>query len=251
MVDRGELVRLRRGAYVSTASERTNVDPHELRDDHVRLIAGDPVRSFILARRDQPRLGAAVIHDLPLFSRMLDTSTRPAIGGWGASPCRTLRSTGPSSGTSIARRRRAPCDIPGAHGGGYRARCCRTTKPWLWPTGAWRRDVTQSDLAERLDQAKVLAGRGPGAAGHRLSRTDGSESVGESFSRMRNQPGRPAGSPLLQFEVFDDNGRWSVAVTSSGPHAGQVGEFDGLDRSTDDSETGETAEPGGAPREAA
>ena len=83
-----------------------------------------------------------------------------------------------------------------------------------------------SMLAERLEQAQV-AGTGAPQARRVIAFADGrSESVGESFSRIRlREGGLPA--PVLQFEVFDDNGCLIGRCDFAWPDRRTLGEFDG------------------------
>ena len=223
MVDRGELVRLRRGAYANPASGSRNVDA-ELRDNHVRLIAATLPQ--LHPRAVLSHGSAAVIHDLPLFSHMLETVhvTRDRQGG--GVRRRTLRVHG-SLLRDVDR-----CDIDGHPVTSLSrtvvdlARCLPYDQGVAVADRGLAAGCDPSMLAEHLDQARCW--QGAPQARRVIAFADGrSESVGESFSRIRLRDAELP-LPLLQYEVVDDNGLLIGRCDFVWPARRTVGEFDGL-----------------------
>ncbi|GAA3699117.1 hypothetical protein GCM10022204_14510 [Microlunatus aurantiacus] len=237
MVTRGELVRIRRGAYVRPPAEST--DPFgELRDSHRRLI--DATLPQLHPRAVLSHGSAAVLHGLPLFPAMLDTVhvTRDRQGG--GVRRRTLRVHGSALRdvdrcvvgdlltTSLAR---TVTDL---------ARCLPYEQGVAVADAGLALRADPALLLEALDQARSWHG-GPQAR-RVLAVADGrSESVGESFSRLTiNQAGLP--TPVLQLEVFDDHGVLIGRCDFAWPDRRTLGEFDGRVKYGRLRRPGETAE---------
>ncbi len=91
--------------------------------------------------------------------------------------------------------------------------------------GSLRAGADLGDLAECLEQAQRW--HGSGQARRAIAVADGrSESVGESFSRIRiSSAGLP--EPVLQLEVFDDRGALIGRCDFAWPAHRTLGEFDG------------------------
>ena len=223
MVDRGELARLRRGAYANPANGSRNVDD-QLRDNHLRLIAATLPQ--LHPRAVLSHGSAAVIHGLPLFSNMLETVhvTRDRQGG--GVRRRTLRVHG-SLLRDIDR-----CDIDGHPVTSLSrtvvdlARCLPYDQGVAVADRGLSAGCDPSMLAEHPDQARCW--QGAPQARRVIAFADGrSESVGESFSRIRLRDAELP-LPLLQYEVVDDNGLLIGRCDFAWPARRTVGEFDGL-----------------------
>ena len=222
MVTRGELVRIRRGAYIRPAA--VSDDPFaELRESHRRLI--DATLPQLHPRAVLSHGSAAVLHELPVFAGMLDTVhvTRDRQGG--GVRRRTLRVHGSTLrdvdrcvvgghvATSLAR---TVIDL---------ARCLPYEQGVAVADGGLALRAEPNLLQDALDEARSWRG-GPQAR-RVLAVADGrSESVGESFSRLTmSEAGLP--TPELQYEVFDDHGVLIGRCDFAWPERRTLGEFDG------------------------
>jgi hypothetical protein len=224
LVNRGELVRLRRGAYLDPgAAVDDGIDPWDLRPPHLRLVAGTMPQ--LHPRAVLSHGSAAALHGLPLFAGMVETVhvTRDRRGGGVIR--RTLR----------------------VHGSALREsdRCLVDDRP---VTSLAR---TVVDLARTLpyQQAVAVADRGlalgldPHALGESLEQAaswrsapqarrviafaDGrSESVGESFSRVTLHASEVP-SPVLQYKILDHRGLLVARCDFAWIERRTVGEFDG------------------------
>jgi hypothetical protein len=222
MVARGELIRVRRGAYVRPRAELADHFA-ELRDAHRRLI--DATLPQLHPRAVLSHGSAAVLHGLPVFADMVDTVhvTRDRQGG--GVRRRTLRVHGSAlrdgdrclvSGHPATSLARTVVDL---------ARCLPYEQGVAVADAGLALRVDPDLLLDAADQARSWRG-GP-QAGRVLAGADGrSESVGESFSRLTiSQAGLPA--PVLQFEVFDENGVLIGRCDFAWPERRTLGEFDG------------------------
>ena len=167
-----------------------------------------------------------MIHDLPLFSHMLETVhvTRDRQGG--GVRRRTLRVHG-SLLRDVDR-----CDIDGHPVTSLSrtvvdlARCLPYDQGVAVADRGLAAGCDPSMLAEHLDQARCW--QGAPQARRVIAFADGrSESVGESFSRIRLRDAELP-LPLLQYEVVDDNGLLIGRCDFVWPARRTVGEFDGL-----------------------
>jgi hypothetical protein len=223
MVRRGELTRLRRGAYLRTTSGTKAVDSWDLRTPHLQLIDGTVPQ--LHPRAALSHGSAAAVHGLPLFASMLETVhvTRDRHGGGVIRP--TLRVHG-----STMR------DVDRAVLDGRAVTCLSRTVVDLARTLPYDQAVAVADrglalgvdpgqLAEHLEQARSW--QGAPQARRVLAFADGrSESVGESFSRIR-MIGLDLPTPVLQYEIFDENGNVIGRCDFAWPEHRTVGEFDG------------------------
>ena len=222
MVARGELVRIRRGAYIRPPA--VSDDPFaELRESHRRLI--DATLPQLHPRAVLSHGSAAVLHGLPVFVGMLDTVhvTRDRQGG--GVRRRTLRVHGSTLrdvdhcvvgghfATSLAR---TVIDL---------ARCLPYEQGVAVADGGLALRAEPNLLQDALDEARSWRG-GPQAR-RVLAVADGrSESVGESFSRLTmSETGLP--TPVFQYEVFDDHGLLIGRCDFAWPERRTLGEFDG------------------------
>ena len=223
MVRRGELCRLRRGAYVHPSVSSGDVHT-ELRESHMQLIGATLPQ--LHPRAVLSHGSAAVIHGLPLFPAMLDTVhvTRDRQGGG------VLRSTLRVHGSLLRDVDRVVLD-------GIPVTSISRTIVDLARTVTYDQGVAVADrglalgldpsmLADHLKQARSW--QGAPQARRVVGFADGlSESVGESFSRVRlSQAGLPR--PTLQHEVFDDRGILIARCDFAWPERRTVGEFDGM-----------------------
>lgn len=227
LVRNGDLVRVRRGAYV-TGPEPT---PPGARVRHRRLI-----EATLGQCRDGnvvSHMSAAVLHGLPLWHDQLDRVqvVRDRPGGGRARRYVIVRGMPLSAEdvvlvdgfptTSLARTVvDLACQLPLRRSVGIGDAALRL----LAETDPLRN--LQTELATTLDRAA----RRPGVprARRAVAFLDKlAESPGESYSRvvMREQ-GIP--TPELQHEIFDDNGLLVARTDFAWPQLRTLGEFDGL-----------------------
>ena len=224
MVRRGELARIRRGAYVSDgAALSAELDPHDLRTSHRRLI--EATQSQLHPRAAMSHGSAAAVLGLPLFAGMVDHVhlTRDRRGGgvrrsvvWvHGSPLRE-EDRMMSDGLVVTSLARTTVDL---------ARTLPYDQAVAVADGGLAVGACPGDLADCLEQARRW--HGCGQARRVIAVADGrSESVGESFSRLRiSRAGLP--DPVLQFEVFADNGALIGRCDFAWPARRTLGEFDG------------------------
>ena len=224
MVRRGELARIRRGAYVADGAGRSaDLDPYDLRTPHRRLI--DATVSQLHPRAAISHGSAAAVLGLPLFTGMVDHVhlTRDRRGGgvrrpvvWvHGSPLREQDRV-VADGLVITSLARTAVDL---------ARTLPYDQAVAVADGSLRAGADLGDLAECLEQAQRW--HGSGQARRAIAVADGrSESVGESFSRIRiSSAGLP--EPVLQLEVFDDRGALIGRCDFAWPAHRTLGEFDG------------------------
>ncbi|MFT4165371.1 MAG: type IV toxin-antitoxin system AbiEi family antitoxin domain-containing protein [Microlunatus sp.] len=224
MRQRGELVRLRRGAYlrVSESSSKAS-DPWDLRTPHLHLIDGTVPQ--LHPRAALSHGSAAALHQLPLFATMVDTVhvTRDRHGGGVIRP--TLRVHGSQlrdvdravvGGRAVTSLPRTVVDL---------ARTLPYEQAVAVADGGLALDVDRAMLAECLDQAKRW--HGAPQARRVVAFADGrSESVGESYSRIVMQQ-LDLPMPVLQHEIFDQNGYLIGRCDFAWLERRTVGEFDG------------------------
>lgn len=219
LVRRGELARVRRGAYVSTTAE---VDR---RTAHRRLVEA----SLAQAAPDSTAShhSAAVLHGLPLWPDRLaqvhltrdragQSTNRPGLHVHGLPlPEPEVVLVGGLRTTVLARTvLDVACTLP-------------LHEAVAIGDAALRQGLDRVELAEALDRA--AGRRGIAAARRAIAFLDArSESAGESVSRVRfHQWGLPAPEP--QLPIWD--GSTLVARVDFGwPELGVVGEFDGREK---------------------
>ena len=228
MVRHGDLVRLRRGAYLPGPAPSTPVD---LREQHRRLIHATLGQS-----RDGnvvSHMSAGVLHGLPIWSDQLDRVQviRDRAGGGRSRRHVVVRGMPLTAGdvevvdglptTTLARTVvDLACQLPMRQSvpvGDAALRMTARTAP--------ERDL-RSELAEVLDRAT----RRPGVPSARRAVAffdPRSESPGESYSRVvMHERGLPP--PQLQHEIVDDFGLLVARCDFAWPELRTVGEFDGL-----------------------
>jgi hypothetical protein len=217
-VRNGGLTRIRRGAYSPPlAADATAVARH-------RALIAATLRQ-VSDRAVLSHASAAVLHGLPTWPDQLDRVqiTRDRAGGGRATTDLLV------SGRPLNRRDVSTVD-------GLQVTSLARTVLDLACSQAIERGVATGDAALRFGlrgdefRAVVMAGcgrHGIGRARAVLELADArSESVGESFSRVRFWLwGLPA--PVLQFEVRDPLGRLAGRCDFGWPDLGTVGEFDG------------------------
>ena len=224
MVGRGELARVRRGAYARRHPGSADPgDPYDLRTPHLRLIAGTEAQ--LHPRAVLSHGSAAAVWGLPLFPTMVSHVhlTRDRRGGG------VRRSVVFVHGSPVRDEDRVLVD-------GQVVTSLARTAVDLARTQAYDRAVALADAAcaagvDPADLAEALeqAGRWYGAPQARrvLDFADPrSESVGESFSRIRLHECGLA-PPELQFEVFDADGCLLGRCDFAWPEHKTLGEFDG------------------------
>ena len=224
MLARGEIARVRRGAYLQLRNERqAAADPHDLRTPHLQLIVGTEAQ--LHPRAVLSHGSAAAVWGLPLFRDMVGQVhlTRDRRGGG------VRRSTVFVHGSPLRAEDRVLVE-------GHVVTSLARTAVDLARTLSFDKAVAVADsavalgadqlaLAECLEQARRWYGCP--AARRVISFADGrSESVGESFSRVRLHDLGLAPS-TLQFEVFDENGRLVGVTDFAWPEHRTLGEFDG------------------------
>jgi hypothetical protein len=224
MVGRGTIRRLRRGAYVRLrAGADSPVDPWDLRTPHAELIAGTLPQ--LHPRAALSHGSAAAVHGLPLFPSLVETVhvTRDRHGGGVVR--QTLRVHG-----SVLR------DVDRVVVDGRSVTSLSRTVVDLARTLPYEQAVAVADrglalgvdpamLAEHLEQARSW--RGAPQARRVIAFADGrSESVGESYSRIQLVVSElPV--PVLQHEIFDENGGLIGRCDFAWLERRTVGEFDG------------------------
>lgn len=225
MRQRGELIRLRRGAYlrVSESSSKAG-DPWDLRTPHLRLIDGHSSASHPRAAPSHACRSAPSA--APVQDHGGDTVhvTRDRRGGGVIRP--TLRVHG-SQLRDIDRTivgERAVTSLPRTVVD--LARTLPYEQAVAVADGGLALDVDLAMLAECLEQARRW--HGAPQARRVIAFADGrSESVGESYSRISVMRQLDLPMPVLQHEVFDQNGYLIGRCTSPGWSGALVGEFDG------------------------
>lgn len=221
MVRRGELSRIRRGAYTTAGLDA--LDPYELRVPHRRLI--EATLDQLHPRAVISHGSAAAVLGLPLFASMVDHVhvTRDRRGGG------VRRQLVWVHGSPVRDEERSVVD-------GLVVTSVARTVVDVARTVSFDRAVAVADQGlavgapkEELSACLELARRwhGCGQARRAVAFADGrSESVGESISRVRlNDLGLPP--PVLQLEVFDDNGYLLARGDFGWPERKTLGEFDG------------------------
>jgi predicted transcriptional regulator of viral defense system len=224
MVRRGELARIRRGAYVSDSAARcAELDPYDLRTPHRRLI--DATQSQLHPRAVISHGSAAAVLALPLFAGMVEHVhlTRDRRGGGVRRPVVWVHGSPlreedrmVSEGLVVTSMARTTVDL---------ARTLPYDQAVAVADGGLAAGACPAELAECLEQARRW--HGCGQARRVIAFADGrSESVGESYSRIRiGTAALP--DPVLQFEVFDDNGILLGRSDFAWPDRRTLGEFDG------------------------
>lgn len=231
MQRRGELVRVRRGAYVPAQPDSDDSD------DYVARAARLATRHRQLIEGTLPQLhpravishgSAALLHDLPVFPEAVRRLhlTRDRDGGGvrrplihvhgSALPAEDVTVVDQIPVTSLAR---TVVDLA-------------RTLPYEQAVAVGDRALAQgldaADLAVAVDRAMRRSGA---AQARRVAAfIDGrSESVGESFSRVRfDRDGVPAPEP--QLEVYDEGGVFVARSDFGWTTSRTLGEFDGRDK---------------------
>lgn len=223
MVRRGELIRLRRGAYLRASGVADAADPWALRTRHLQLIDGTMPQ--LHPRAALSHGSAAALHRLPLFPAMTETvhvtrdrrgggAVRPALRVHG-SPLRDL-DRGVIDGHPVTSLARTVVDL---------ARTASYEQAVAVADGGLALGADVGQLAESVEQARSWLGAPQ--ARRVLAFADGrSESVGESFSRIRIQR-MPVPAPTLQYEVLDHRGQLVGRCDFAWLERRTVGEFDG------------------------
>ena len=215
---RGELTRLRRGAYVRDAATELTVEQQHRRliEATVPLLGDGAVISHS---------SAAVLHGLPIWASAVSQVhlTRDRMGG---GKNRTQ--------VRVHGARLAPEDVTAIEGVAVTSLCrtvldlCRTL-PVEQAVAAGDRALGYGMVVEALEEALLRLGRSPGVrtAGRAIQLMDGrSESAGESVSRVRIiSDGLPAPEP--QLVVRSPNGTFVARVDFGWKEQQTVGEFDG------------------------
>lgn len=239
MLARGEVARVRRGAYLQLRNERqADADPHDLRTPHLHLIAGTEAQ--LHPRAVLSHGSAAAVWNLPLFRDMVGQVhlTRDRRGGG------VRRSTVFVHGSPLRAEDRTIVE-------GHAVTSLARTAVDLARTLSFDKAVAVADAAVAMGADPVALGEcleqarrwyGCPAARRVIAFADGrSESVGESFSRLRLHDLGLA-PPTLQFEVFDEHG-YLVGITDfAWPERRTLGEFDGVVKYGALRRPGETAE---------
>lgn len=218
LVQTGQLIQIRRGAYVAGADSVSLTE----RAEHRRLIEAtldgcspDAVVS---------RMSAAVLHNLPIWSGLARVQlTRSRAGGSKLSKFVELRGLPLAdedvvviNGITVTSLARTVVDL-----------ACQLPMDQSVAVGdaALRFGLDPSTLLDLLERSR---GRhGIGAARRAVAFLDArSESPGESRSRVvLHQHGAP--TPELQYEVFDTDGVFVARTDFAWPEFRTVGEFDG------------------------
>lgn len=223
LVRRGDLVHIRRGAYERHRDRSDTDDPYDLRAPHRRLIAATEAQ--LHPRAVLSHGSAATMWGLPLFRGMLGAVhvTRVRRGGG------VRRSFVFVHGSPLSEDDRAAVD-------GLAVTSLARTAVDLARTLPYDQAVAVADAAcaagadparvvDALDQARRWYGAPQGRRVFAFADAR-SESVGESFSRLRlREAGLPA--PELQLEVFDEMGRLLGRSDFAWPEHRTLGEFDG------------------------
>ena len=228
MVRNGDLVRLRRGAYLPGPAPAA---PASLREQHRRLIHA--TRGQCHDGNVVSHMSAAVLHGLPIWRHQLDrvqmirdrngggrSRRHVVIRGMPLAPEDVEIVDGLATTTLARTVVDLACQLPMRRSvavGDAALRTIEETDPG--------RDL-RAELAEVLDRAA----RRPGVPTARRAVAfldPRSESPGESYSRVvMHERGLPR--PELQYEIFDDNGLLVARCDFAWPDRRTVGEFDGL-----------------------
>jgi hypothetical protein len=226
----GDLLRVRRGAYVRPDRQAPTAGPSRP-DEHERL--DQQHRQLIIGTIAQlhPRAvvshgSAAVLHGLPVFPGAIDLAhiSRDRSGGGvrrsfvhvHGSPLSDLDVT-QIDGVAVTSLARTVADL---------ARSLPLDQAVAVGDRALRMGLDPAELADVLDRATRWVGvrKARRVAAFIDPR---SESVGESFSRVRcHEVGLPA--PELQFDVFNDLDEFVARTDFAWPELRTVGEFDGM-----------------------
>ena len=218
---------VRRGELAGSAVARTS--RQSARSDDLRSVRsadaaspsdrGDPAAAAP-AGGAQPRFGRGGPGTAALRRHGGPRPPHPRPARRWCAPLGRLRSTGPRCATRIAWSSTGSSSRRWLGRRSISRGRCRTTRPWPSPTRAWRpaRDPADAGRAPRAG-----AGRWHGAPQARrvIAFADGrSESVGESFSRIRLARGRAAGCRCCSSRSSMTTAASSAAATSPGPSAG-------------------------------
>lgn len=224
MVGRGELTRLRRGAYLQPGDRgEPAADPWDLRMPHLQLIAGTIPQ--LHPRAALSHGSAAAIHGLPLFRSMVSTVhvTRDRRGGG------VIRPTLQVHGSPLRNEDR--CVVDGQVVTSLARTVTDLARSLPYEQGVAVADrglalgVDPAALADALDQAASWFGAPE--ARRVVAFADGrSESVGESYSRVKLQA-LNVPTPVLQHEILDAQGRVIARCDFAWLARRTVGEFDG------------------------
>lgn len=215
-VQRGDLVRLRRGHYASTSEESPELEHLRLMRATVNEVAASSVFSHT---------SAAVLHGLPVQADVLDVVTmiRTTPGHGDGTTHLRVRNTAllPEhitlvDGLRVTTLERTICDV---------ARLA----PYEWGVAAadagLRADADRAEVHRILRLHPRL--QGVPVARRVMAVANGlAESPAESLSRVQmmrwNIP-----EPVLQYEIFDENGVLVARADFGWPELGLVGEVDG------------------------
>lgn len=241
---RGELVRIRRGAYVNSGgTPALSVDVESsaadlLADKHRELLHG--TLGQLHPRAVVSHGSAAVLHGLPIFPdavRVVHVTRDRRGGGVQRSSVQVHGSVlRPADITTIDQipvtsMARTVSDL---------ARSLPFEQAVAIGDRALALGLDAADLAEAIEMAARWAGA---AQARRVADfIDGrSESVGESFSRVAfDRDALPA--PIPQFEVLDDEGLFVARADFGWPEMRTLGEFDGREKYLRLRRQGETLE---------
>lgn len=227
---RDDLVRLRRGAYVTrTPPELLGAEG----DSSSRDLYAEHRRSL---RATSPQLhpgyvfshvSAAALHQLPLFAPTLGLAhvTRDRRGGGAirryvrvhGSPLRA-EDRQEVDGFAVTSLARTVSDL---------ARTLRFDQAVAVGDYALRVGLDPNQLAECLDQAAGWSGISQARRTAAFLEA-GAESVGESFSRVVVITKLLLPAPTLQYEVFDEHGLLVGRCDFAWPEQRTLGEFDGM-----------------------
>lgn len=217
LVRRRELIRVRRGGYVTEVPDDEREQHRQLIDATLRLSSTDVVVSH---------LSAAALHGLPIMRNTLDRVelSRPGRSGGYVRKSVHLHAVLLTDADRVVLDGRPVTTL------------ARTTVDVARRLPE-RRGVAVADAAlafgMTVEQAAAAVGRlggctGIGRARRVLDFADGrSESVGESEGRfVMAAAGLPP--PTLQFEVYDERGEFVARCDYAWPEQRTLGEFDGL-----------------------
>ena len=228
---RDDLVRLRRGAYLTKSppellgADGKALPPRDLHADHRRLLEATtpqlhPGYAF-------SHVSAAALHGLPLFAPTLEQAhvTRDRRGGGvvrkyvrvHGSPLRA-DDRQEIDGLPVTSLARTVCDL---------ARTLRFDQAVAVGDCALRLGLEPARLAECLEQAAGWSGI-PQARRTAAFIDERAESVAESFSRVVIVTKLLLPPPVLQYEVFDEAGRLIARSDFAWPERRTIGEFDGM-----------------------
>lgn len=223
LVRHGDLIHVRREAYARDHDPSDTDDPYDLRAPHRRLIAA--TQAQLHPRAVLSHGSAATMWGLPLFRGMVGAVhvTRDRRGG-GVRRSFVFVHGSPLSeedrvivdGLAVTSLARTAVDL---------ARTLPYDQAVAVADAAGAAGADPARLVDALDQARRWYGA-PQARRVLAFADPRSESVGESFSRIRL---REAGLPVpdLQLEVFDETGRLLGRSDFAWPEHRTLGEFDG------------------------